>query len=65
MLHQRVQSRGGLVQQEELGLGRERRDERDLLTVALGVRAGLLRRVQIESLHELIAPLTDYPSSSQ
>jgi hypothetical protein len=56
-LHQRIQARGRLVQQEQLGVRRERGDERDLLPVALGVGAGLLARVEVEALQQLGAAL--------
>ena len=56
-LHQRVEPGGRLVEDEQLGVGGERGDERDLLPVALGVRAALLRRVELEALEQLGAPL--------
>lgn len=60
VLHQRVQSTAGPVQEQQPGMGRERRDEGDLLAVALRIRAGLLVRVQIEALDQLrAAPLVD------
>jgi hypothetical protein len=52
-LHQRVQPRGGLVQQQQLDVGGERGHQGDLLAVALGVGAGLLARVQVEQLQQL------------
>ena len=42
LLHQRVQAGGRLVQQEQLDVGGERGDQRDLLPVALGVRPAFL-----------------------
>jgi hypothetical protein len=50
LLHQRVQARGRLVEDEQLDVGRERRDQRHLLPVALGVGAAFLRRVEVEPL---------------
>ena len=55
-LLQRVEARGRLVEHEQLGVGRERGDERDLLPVALRVGAALLRRVELEALEQLRAP---------
>ena len=42
--------------------GRERGDERDLLPVALRVRAPLLRRVELEPVEELVAPAPVEPA---
>ena len=55
LLHQRVEPGGRLVEDQQLGVGRERRDERDLLPVALGVGAALLGRVELEPLEQLVA----------
>jgi len=55
-LHQRVESGGRLVQEQQFGAGRERRDQSDLLPVALGIGAGLLGRVQLEPLQQLVPP---------
>ena len=52
-LHQRVQPGGGLVEDEELGVAGERRDEGDLLAVALGVGPALLGRVELEALQQV------------
>ena len=57
LLHQRVQARGRLVEDQQLDVGRQRRDQRDLLAVALGVRAALLGRVELEALEQLGAAL--------
>ena len=54
-LHERVEARGGLVEDVEVGGRRERGDERDLLPVALRVGAALLRRVELEDLDEVLA----------
>ena len=54
--HQRVETGGRLVEDQQLGVRRERGDEADLLPVALRVRAGLLRRVELEALEQLVAP---------
>ena len=51
-LHERVEPAGGLVEDVEVGRHGECRDQRDLLPVALGVRAALLARVELERLHE-------------
>src|SRR5258708_6713987 len=56
-LHQRMEARGGRVQDEQLHVGGQRRDQRNLLEVALGVRAGLLGRVEIETLKQAGPPL--------
>jgi O-methyltransferase involved in polyketide biosynthesis len=50
LLHQGIQARRGLVEHEQLDVGGQRGDERHLLAVALGVRAALLRRVEVEAL---------------
>ena len=51
--HQRVESRRRLVQDQQLGVGGERRHQRHLLPVALGIRARLLRRIEVEALQQL------------
>ena len=56
-LHERVEPRRRLVEEEELDVGGERRDERDFLPVALGVGAPLLRRVEGEALDEVVPPV--------
>src|SRR5215203_4686194 len=48
-LHQGIQARGWLVQQEQLGVGGECRHKCHLLTVAFGVGTGLLPRVELET----------------
>jgi hypothetical protein len=53
-LHQRVEPRGGFVEQQQLRVGGERGDDGDLLPVALGVGAALLRRVEVEALDQLV-----------
>lgn len=59
-LHERVQARGRLVQDEGLDVGGQRSDQGDLLPVALGVRAGLLARVEVEPLEKVgLAGLVD------
>ena len=55
LLHQRVEPRGRLVEDQQLGVGGEGRDQRDLLPVALGVGAALLGRVELEPLEQLVA----------
>ena len=47
-LHQRVEPGGRLVEQQQLHIGGERGDERDLLPVPLGVGARPDRRVELE-----------------
>ena len=56
LLHQRVQPRGRLVEDQQVGGRGERRDQGDLLPVALGVGAALLGRVELEALEHLGAP---------
>ena len=51
-LHERVQPGRRLVEEEQLDVRGQRRDEGDLLPVALGVGPALLRRVQLETLEE-------------
>jgi hypothetical protein len=53
LLHQRVQARGRLVQQQQLHIRGRRGDQRHLLPVTLGVRAPLLAGVQVEALQQL------------
>ena len=62
-LLERVEAGGRLVEHEQLGVGGERRDERDLLPVALGVRAALLGRVELEALEQLRAALRVEPAA--
>ena len=52
-LHQRVQAGRRLVEDQQLGVGGQGGDQRDLLPVALGVAAGLLARVEVEALEQL------------
>src|SRR5215204_4039523 len=52
-LHQGIEARGWLVQQEQLGVGRECRHQGHLLAVSLGVGTGLLARVELEALQKL------------
>ena len=53
LLHQRVEARGRLVEDQQLDVGGERGDEGDLLAVALRVGAALLRRVEVEALDQV------------
>ena len=53
LLHQRVEPGRRLVEDQQLDVGRQRGDERDLLAVALGVRAALLGRVELEALEQV------------
>src|SRR3954471_1735117 len=57
LLHQRIEAGGRLVEHQQVGVGRQRSHERDLLAVALGVRAALLRGVQLEALDQRISAL--------
>ena len=52
LFHERVEPGGRLVEHEQVGVGGERRDEGDLLPVALGVVADPLGRVEVEPLDE-------------
>jgi hypothetical protein len=56
-LHEWVEPGRGLVEQEQLDVGGQRGDQRDLLPVALGVGAPLLRRIQLEPLEQLLPAL--------
>jgi hypothetical protein len=57
-LHQRVEARRGFVEKVQLGRGGERRNECDLLTVALGVCPPFFGRVELEHIEEVpFAPL--------
>ena len=53
LLHQRIEPARRLVQQQHVRSRRERCDERDLLAVALRVRAGALVELEVEPLDEL------------
>ena len=52
LLHERVEAGGRLVEHEQRHVAGERRDEGDLLPVALGVRLALLGLVELEALDE-------------
>jgi hypothetical protein len=54
LLHQRVQPGGRLVEDQQVDVCRESRDQRHLLPVALGVGAALLGRVEVEPLQQLL-----------
>src|SRR4029077_15664918 len=56
-LHQRVEAGRRLVEDQQFGVGGEGGDQRDRLPVALGIGAGLLRRVEVKALDELLASL--------
>ncbi len=51
-LHQRIQTGGRFVEQQQLRPGGKRRHDGDLLPVALRVGAALLRRIEVEPLDE-------------
>ena len=55
LLHQRVQPGGRLVEHQQVDVGGERRHQRHLLPVALGVGAAALGRVEVEPLEQLLA----------
>ena len=54
-LHQRVEARGGLVEQQQLDVGGERGDQRHLLPVPLAVAAAAPGRVEVEALEQVRA----------
>ena len=60
--HERVEPGGRLVEQQQLGLGGEGGDERDLLPVPLGVGTHLLRGIELEALEELAAAASVEPA---
>ena len=53
-LHERVQARGRLVEEQELDVGGQRGHERDLLPVALGVGRAPAPGVQVEAVQQLV-----------
>jgi hypothetical protein len=53
-LHQRIEPGGRLVQDQQLHVGGQSRDDGDLLPVALRVGARLLGRVEVEALDHLV-----------
>ena len=63
-LHQRVEPRRRLVEDEQLGVGGERGHQRHLLAVALRVGAALLGGVELEALEQLVAPRRSSPPRS-
>ncbi len=67
LLHQGVEAGGRLVEEQEGDVGGEGGDEGDLLAVALGVRAALLGRVELERLEQLVAlaPVDPAPEPSE
>ena len=54
-LHQRVEAAGRLVEEQQVGAARERRDQLHLLAVALRQRAHLLGGVELEALDQRVA----------
>ena len=56
-LHQRIESGGRFVKQEQFSLRRQRGDQGNLLPVSFGIASRLLRRVKFESLQQLRPPL--------
>lgn len=54
-LHQRVQAAGWFIQDQQRRRLRQRRHQQHLLTVAFGVGAALLRRVEREALNQFVA----------
>ena len=63
-LHQRIEAGSGLVEQQQVHVRGERGDQRHLLPIALGVGAGLLGRVQIEAIAQII-PSRPVPPAAQ
>jgi len=63
-LHEGVEAGGRLVEDEQLSVGRECCDDRDLLPVAFRVLASALGRVELESLEEF-APASLVQSPAQ
>ena len=55
-LHQWVQARGRFIEHIQVHVERQRRDQCDLLPIALGVGAGLLAHVESELLDQAPAP---------
>ncbi len=62
-LHERVETRRGFIEEEELDVRGERGDERDLLPVALRIRPPLLPGIEVETLDELVAPALVDPAA--
>ncbi len=62
-LHQRVKPCRRLVKDEQLRIGGERRDERDLLPVSLRVGARLFPRIEVEPLDQRISAFFVEPSA--
>src|SRR5450759_1339501 len=54
-LHQWVKARRRLIEDEDLGTRGKGRDQLNLLTVALGKGAHLLRRVEVEASNESVS----------
>jgi len=52
--HDGVQSRGGLIQHEQLRLGRDRTDQRELGALAFGESAGFFSRIQLKALEQIL-----------
>ena len=55
LLHQRIETGGRLVEQQEVGPTGERGDEEHLLLVAVAVRADLLVGIELEAFDQLVA----------
>ena len=55
-LHERVESARGFVEHEQVHVDHQGGDQRDLLTVALGVLPSLASRIELESVAQLVTP---------
>ena len=56
LLHQGVEPRGRLIEDDQLDVAGQRRDERDLLPVALGVVPCPLGRIEVEAFDQVGPP---------
>jgi hypothetical protein len=63
LLYQGIEAGRGLVQQQQLHIGRQGGDDPDLLLVALGVGTTFLRGVEVEALEQFGAPLGVEPAT--
>ena len=62
-LHERVEARCRLVEDQQLDVGGQRRDDGHLLAVALGVLPATLGRVELEPLQQVGAALLVQPAA--
>lgn len=63
LLHQRVQARGRLIEQQQLYVRRERGDECHLLPVALGVGTSFPMGIEVEALQQVGTALLVQPAA--